>query len=148
MRTERQLLVGLLCLLGSIPPHFYLHHIHSVQLAALTLALIGGAYIGFAAADGRLSALLAEGESKFQVAVKGCSVPKLTGFGAQIFLLAAWAGLNGHLKALGLGVLGHAVWDLLHHGRSSFGANTPQWYVNVCIAVDIPLGLFFLWLFQ
>lgn len=52
--------VGVLFVLLTMPAHLFLDEKSSIALASITLALIGGAYIGFGAADGRARVFWAE----------------------------------------------------------------------------------------
>jgi len=105
-----------------IPVHLFVAQPLSIQISALLLAVIAGAYIGFAAVDGRASALLVE----------------LTG--AALFSLAALAGLNGYPLAIPIAFMAHAGWDWLHHGRAHFGAAVPGWYIPFCVVIDLLVG--------
>lgn len=110
---------GLTALL--VPVHLLVPEPVSVQIAALTLAVIGGAYIGFGAADGRFSILVTEFA------------------GAVIFALAALMGLLWTPLAIPLGIMSHALWDFLHH-NGMFGAKVPGWYIPLCVIVDLGVG--------
>ncbi|UXX85257.1 DUF6010 family protein [Roseovarius pelagicus] len=89
-----------------------------VTIAALTLALIGGAYIGFGASTRSMATFCLE-----------------LG-GAVFYAVVALAGLLWIPLALTLGLAAHAVWDLLHH-NSAFGAPVPDWYVPLCVSCDL-----------
>ncbi|MEM9301077.1 MAG: hypothetical protein AAGE01_03145 [Pseudomonadota bacterium] len=61
--------------------------------------------------------------------------------GAGLLLFAAIA-LLGWRVAYGfivVGLVGHGIWDLVHHGRTSF---VPDWYTLACGAVDFGLAAF------
>ena len=104
-----------------LPVHIVVPRDFSISLSAIILSGIAGAYIGFAARDGRPSAFLIEGA------------------GAAIFIAAAFAGLSGFALAIPLGLFAHAGWDLLHH-RGTFGAKVPSWYIPFCVAIDVAVG--------
>jgi hypothetical protein len=107
----------------SVPVHLLVSKDVSVALAAVTLAVIGGAYIGFGAraADARVFWI------ELTVAV--------------VFGLAALAGLIWHWLALPIGLALHAVWDIAHH-RHTFGAPVPAWYISFCVVVDLAFAAF------
>lgn len=112
----------------TIPIHLFAPERVSIALAAVTLALIGGAYFGFAALDGRPRVIATE----FPVAV--------------FFGLAALLGLTLTPFALPLGLALHAFWDLLHHdGR--IGARVPRWYIPFCVVFDLLYAVFLLIIF-
>ena len=90
----------------------------SISIAAITLALIGGAYIGFAVADGRPRVFWPE------LAV------------ATLFGAAAVLGILWHWAALPLGLTLHAGWDLMHHNSHRL-ARIPKWYVPFCVVYDL-----------
>ena len=100
----------------------------SLALAAVTLALIGGAYIGFGAADGRRSVFWSE------LAV------------ALVFGAAAVAGLLWHWAALPLGLALHALWDLAHHNAVRL-ARVPHWYIPFCVVFDLMAAAFLVLLY-
>jgi len=111
------ILVGIM-----LPVHFVVPMILSVQIAAVTLAIIGGAYIGFAAVDGSPRALTTEL------------------FGAGLFGTAAIIGLTIWPLAIPVGILLHAVWDCAHH-NGGFGAKVPSWYIPFCVWIDLVIGV-------
>ena len=88
----------------------------SVAVAAVTTALIGGAYVGFSAADGKPHAFWSE----LGVAI--------------LFATAAALEMLWHRLAPQLGLALHALWDVLHHkgtilrgspdGTSHFASST------------------------
>jgi hypothetical protein len=87
------------------------------------LAGIGFVYLGFAIADGRRSA----------IAVQIASV--------LVFLNVAYIGVQQESSLLlGLGFLGHAVWDAIHHeGHGPTEVRT--WYPPFCAVADLVIGL-------
>ncbi|QXT41004.1 DUF6010 family protein [Gymnodinialimonas ceratoperidinii] len=93
-----------------IPFHIVLPVDQSIILAGVTLALIGGAYIGFAARADSANVFWME------LAV------------AMLFGLTAVLGITVHWAFLPAGLAFHAVWDLLHHNRE-FGAAVPNWFL-------------------
>lgn len=95
----------------------------SIAIAAITLALIGGCYFGFAARASGFGMMLLE------LLVAVC-------FGA-----AALAGLLLHWSAIPLGQALHAIWDLVHH-RRLLGALVPGWYIPFCAVFDLFTALF------
>lgn len=102
----------------TVPIHRAVPETVSIAIASVTLALIGGAYIGFGALAGTWRDLGLE----FAVAV--------------LFGLAALAGLIWHWSAIPAALLIHALWDLAHH-RGRFGAPVPAWYIPFCVAFDL-----------
>jgi hypothetical protein len=95
------------------------------QWGALLLALIGGAYVGFAARDGRLSANLIELA------------------GAVAFAAVGLAGLQFNPLWIAAGYVAHGFWDLFHH-RHGPSAHTPHWYIPFCVVYDWIVGAFLL----
>ncbi|WP_299792653.1 DUF6010 family protein [uncultured Marivita sp.] len=120
--------IGAFLVLLSLPAHLFLDERTSVALASITLALIGGAYIGFGAADGNARVFWAE----FAVAL--------------LFALAAFLGLIWHWAFLPLGLALHALWDILHH-KSRRLASVPNWYIPFCVAFDLLAAAFFILLY-
>ena len=106
------------------PLHLFLELNASVAVAAVTLALIGGAYIGFGAADGRARVFWSE---------LGAAIL----FGTAAVLRLLW-----HWFALPLGLALHALWNLAHHNSRRL-ARIPGWYIPLCIVYDL-LAAFFL----
>lgn len=98
--------------------HLALPEAMDVQLAAVMLALIGGAYIGFAAR--------AHDPRSFWIEIST----------ACLFGVFALLGLTVHWSFIPLGLFLHALWDLLHHLRD-FGAPVPQRYIPFCAVFDI-----------
>ena len=90
------------------------------QLAALTLVLVYGIYVGLALARGNLAALAIE----VLFAVAGVSIAVLA--------------LQRSSTWLFLGFLMHGGWDLLHHStRHPVGTdNVPRWYIPACVLYD------------
>ena len=105
----------------TLPLHLFLPFEISVQVAALLLALIAGAYIGFGAADGRMSAFATEF------------------VGAGTFGFAAFMGLIWQPWVIAVGIFAHAFWDFLHH-NDLFGARIPKWYIPFCVWIDVAVG--------
>lgn len=120
--------IGAFLVLLSLPAHLFLDERTSVALASITLALIGGAYIGFGAADSNARVFWAE------LAV------------ALLFALAAFLGLIWHWAFLPLGLALHALWDILHH-KSRRLASVPNWYIPFCVAFDLLAAAFFILLY-
>ena len=117
--------------LASLPAHALLPHALSVDLAALVSTLIAGAYVGFAALDGRSGPVLIE-----------------TGV-ALGFVLLALVAVQGPVMLLPLGYALHGVWDLAHR-HPGIDTRMPRWYVPFCVAVDLVAGagLAALWLWR
>ncbi|MEO1538551.1 MAG: hypothetical protein AAFR73_12570 [Pseudomonadota bacterium] len=99
-----------------LPVHFFLSLEHSHQLAALTVVLISGVYIGYAFKDGRPRVIATE---------------LLAALG---FAGAAWLGLNGFPVLIIAALALHGIWDLLHHNLMK--ADLPRWYIPFCAAID------------
>ena len=100
----------------------------SISIAAITLALIGGAYIGFAVAAGRPRVFWPD------LAV------------ATLFGAAAVLGILWHWAALPLGLTLHAGWDLMHHNSHRL-ARIPKWYVPFCVVYDLLAAGFLIFLY-
>jgi hypothetical protein len=87
------------------------------------LAGIGFVYLGFAIADGRRSALVVQIAS------------------VVVFLNVAYIGVQQESSVLlGLGFLGHAAWDAIHHeGHGPTEVRT--WYPPFCAVADLVIGV-------
>lgn len=110
------------------PVHLWVPEQVSVAIAALTLAVIGGAYIGFGASSGLARQFWLE-------------------FGAAAFYaFVALVGLLWSPLALPLGLAAHAAWDLLHR-IGAFGAPVPKWYIPYCVVFDLLAAGFLLILY-
>ena len=116
---------GVLLAAASVPVFLVLSESLARQWAALLLAMIGGAYVGFAARDGRPSANIIELAGGLGFAGVG-----LAGLYMSPLLIAA-------------GYLAHGLWDLLHHRHGPY-ADTPQWYIPFCVVYDWLVGMFLL----
>ena len=99
-----------------LPLHFLLPLELSHQLAAITLVLIAGVYIGYAFKDGRVPSVVIE---------------LLTALG---FSAAAWLGINGYPSINIVALALHGCWDVLHH--SLIDTEIPRWYIPFCAVVD------------
>jgi hypothetical protein len=116
---------GLLLGVATIPVLLALPQPVAQRWAALLLAVIGSAYVGFAARDGRLSANLIELA------------------GAVAFAAIGLAGLQFNPLLIAGGYVGHGFWDLLHHRHGPY-AHTPDWYIPFCVLYDWMVGRFLL----
>ena len=114
---------GLAVALAISVPHLFLPLDWSVALAALTLAVIAGVYIGFAVLHGREHAFVAEA------------------IAAVTFAALALGGMMVSPWIIPVGLVGHAIWDMLHHRRTHFLTDVPGWYVPFCIVIDVILAL-------
>jgi hypothetical protein len=118
---------GTLLGLATIPVFMVLPHPRDEQWAAVLLAIIAGAYIGFAANDGRHSANIIE----FLVSI-GFGILAIVGLALSPLLIAG-------------GYVAHGIWDLLHHHHGPH-ADTPAWYIPFCVVYDVIVGAFlFVW---
>jgi hypothetical protein len=118
---------GALLGLASIPVFVMLPEDVSRQWGALLLAIIAGAYLGFASIDGRFSA----------------NVIEL--IGALGFGVVALAGLLFNPLLIAGGYVAHGFWDLFHHNHGPY-ADTPHWFIPYCVVYDWILGAFlFVW---
>ena len=96
------------------------------QIAALMLAMTGGAYIGFAAGH----------EARPGV---GADIALALGF----FLVAAWTLLRDPrqaLTALALAFAAHAVVDVAHRPDMLPDGIAPRWYSIGCAVFDLYIG--------
>jgi len=112
----------------SLPLHLVLPAPTSVLLAALTLALIAGVYLGFAFLDGRLSVMFTE--LLVALAFTGAAL-------AATMFRPVWIAV-----ALGM----HGLWDWAHH-RERVPTRMPRWYVPFCALYDwvYAAGLLGIW---
>ena len=116
---------GLLLGLATVPVFIVLSEPLAQQWGALLLAMIGGAYVGFAARDGRPSA----------------NVIEL--IGGLAFAVVGLAGLQFNALLIAGGYVAHGFWDLIHHRHGPY-ADTPHWYIPFCVVYDWILGAFLL----
>lgn len=126
---RRPYLAGSVLFLATVPVHLLVSEAVSIAFAAVTLAVIAGAYLGFGSADGRRHVFFLE----FAVAVA--------------FALAAFAGLIWSPLAIPAALALHAIWDVLHHD-GIFGARVPSWYVPLCVVFDLAAALFLFLLYS
>ena len=110
------------------PAHLFLDFQTSIAVAAVLLALIGGTYIGFGAADGRRNVFWSE------LGVAG------------LFGVTAVMGLLWHWFALPVGLALHALWDLVHHNSRAL-AWVPGWYIPLCVVYDLLAAAFLILLY-
>jgi hypothetical protein len=110
-----------------LPVHFLLPLELSHQLAAITLVIIAGVYLGYAFKDGRARIILTE-------------LLGVLGFAA-----GAWFGINGYPLVILLALTLHGCWDFLHN--SVINTDMPRWYIPFCAVFDwIMAGsLFVVW---
>lgn len=104
-----------------IPVHFLVDKATSVAIASVLLAVIAGAYFGFAVADGRLRMILVETLS------------------CLFFGLAALAGLLWSPLAIPIAIICHGLWDIAHV-LPWFRAEVPDGYPLFCFVVDFVIG--------
>ena len=124
--NNRPMQGGILVGLAISVPHLFLPLDLSVAVASLTLVFIAGIYVGFAIVNGRDHAFMTEAS----VAIT-FSALALGGM-----FLSAWI--------IPAGLIGHAVWDFLHHRKSHMLADIPKWYIPFCIVVDLCLAIILL----
>lgn len=116
---------GLVLGVATIPVFLALPEALAQQWGALLLAMIGGAYVGFAARDGR----------------PGANLIELAG--GLAFAGVGLAGLQFNPLLIAAGYVGHGFWDLFHHRHGPY-AVTPHWYIPFCVVYDWILGIFLL----
>lgn len=109
----------------TIPVFLVLPEPLAQQWAALLLAMIGGAYVGFAARDGR------PGATHIELA------------GGLLFAGIGLAGLHFNPLLIAAGYVAHGFWDLVHHRHGPY-AITPRWYIPFCVVYDWIIGAFLL----
>jgi hypothetical protein len=99
----------------------------SHQLAAMTLALIAGIYVGFAVQDGRTHVLATEAVV------------------AAAFAVSAFVGLTVTVWAIPIAFALHGLWDLAHHRHITTAM--PAWYIPFCAIYDwgFAIGLLAVW---
>ena len=112
----------------SLPLHLVLPAETSVLLAALTLALIAGVYLGFAFLDGRLSVMMTE------------LLVALAFTGAALAAAVSWPAW------VAVGFAAHGLWDWAHH-QQRVPTRMPRWYVPFCAVYDwvYAAGLLGIW---
>jgi hypothetical protein len=118
---------GLILGILPLPLHIFIPVQLSYELAAITLVLIAGVYVGYAFQDGRSKTILVELS------------------GAAAFAGAAWLGLNGYPMVIVVALAAHGFWDLLH--RNLITTDVPRWYIPFCAMFDwvMAAGLFLIW---
>lgn len=107
----------------------FLNREQTTEFFAIILAVIGGAYIGFASLDGRPRQVIVE------VA------------GVVTFTLCSVIGLWFLPILIPIGYIAHGFWDMAHH---SHGIKTKitDWYIPFCLAYDWMVGAYILfWLY-
>jgi len=118
--TRQPLVTGVV--LGTMlgVPHLVLGPALSTQVAALTLAMVAGVYIGFAIVEQRATAIVAE-----SVTAVGFACAALGGL-----ILSPWFVVAAFVA--------HGVWDWVHHHHAEGDgiAHPPRWYPPFCLAVD------------
>lgn len=112
--------------IATIPIHLLLPQQASKYLAAGTLALIGGVYVGFAVVDGQISRIILE---------------------VVIAVLFAMMALVFKPTWLVAGDIAHGLWDAAHHAPL-IDTRSPRWYIPACAVYDIVTGLalFVIWI--
>jgi hypothetical protein len=116
------ILVGLALGLVGVVEAAVLSREDAFVFLGVLLAGIGAVYLGFAIADGRTSAIAVQIASAF------------------VFLNIALVGVTQESAVLlGLGYLGHAAWDAIHHeGHGPTRVRT--WYPPFCVVADVTIG--------
>ena len=128
VHIDRPIVIGGSLFIIFAPVHIFLSEEESIVLAAVTLSLIGGAYIGFGAQLNNLKTMLTEL------------------FVACLFGVAAFAGVFLRRSIIPLALTLHAGWDMLHHNQK-LGARVPNWYIPFCVVFDLAAALFLLVLY-
>ena len=129
-RVRRAVASGGVLGVASLPGHLFLDHTTSVLIAALTLVLIAGVYLGYAFSDGRVKIIAMEGTV------------------AALFTGAAFYAVTTQPWAVPVAYVAHGAWDVLHHRH--VGTTMPRWYVPFCAIYDwvTAAGLTAIWLTQ
>ena len=95
----------------------------STIFAGVALAAVGGVYLGFAVADGRISA----------IAIQAVSFAG--------FVIVAYIGIEEGSKAvIGAGWIAHGLWDALHHEHHG-PTEVKTWYPPFCATADLVVGI-------
>jgi hypothetical protein len=89
---------------------------------ATVLIVVGSYYVLFAAMGASSRTLLAE------IVVAG------------IFLLLAVLGFKGSLWVLAAGLIGHGIFDFVHHFLID-NPGVPRWWPGFCMAFDVAFGV-------
>jgi hypothetical protein len=89
---------------------------------ATVLIVVGSYYVLFAAMGGSSRTLLAETVA------------------AGIFLLFAVLGFRGNLWVLAVGLIGHGIFDFVHHFLID-NPGVPRWWPGFCMAFDVAFGV-------
>jgi hypothetical protein len=89
---------------------------------ATVLIVVGSYYVLFAAMGGSSRTLLAETVA------------------AGIFLLFAVLGFKGNLWVLAVGLIGHGIFDFVHHFLID-NPGVPRWWPGFCMAFDVAFGV-------
>jgi len=59
---------------------------------------------------------------------------------AGIFLLFAVLGFKGNLWVLAVGLIGHGIFDFVHHFLID-NPGVPRWWPGFCMAFDVAFGV-------
>lgn len=125
-------LAGFLFSAATLPVHFFIDHGPSVELAAVTVAVVGAIYVGFAVQAGTVRQIVVET------------------LVATLFMAAGLASLWVSPWFAPAAFAAHGFWDWLHHGRAhSADLIAPAaWYPPMCAAYDwvFAAGLAAIWL--
>ena len=62
-------------------------------------------------------------------------------WGLLLYGNIAILGYGTSLVVLAAGMIGHAVWDILHH-TGDIATVVPRWYIFICIGYDLAMGTY------
>ena len=99
-------------------------------IGATTLCAIAFIYVGFSLQNNTI-----------QSAVLEISI-------ALGFFALGVIGYMKHHWLIGLGILLHGVWDILHHNEVMIETTIPSYYPVFCLIVDLISGVYFVLIFR
>ena len=67
---------------------------------------------------------------------------------AILFSLLAMIGYSGKSSLLGLGIILHGLWDILHHRGWFVNTHVPGYWPLFCLTTDIIYGAYLLYIFK
>ncbi|HMF70356.1 MAG TPA: DUF6010 family protein [Flavitalea sp.] len=98
--------------------------------AAAILVAIAFIYVGFSLKDNPISLIVLE------IAV------------ASVFFFTALIGYKSNPALIAYGIIGHGVWDFLHHRLAVIPTAIPTYWPVFCAVVDLITGIYFLMIFR
>jgi hypothetical protein len=104
----------------------------AVVLIVITLILVAIAfiYVGFALKDNTVPYIILE----IVVAI--------------LFYFIALIGYLRNSSLVAFGIIGHGVWDILHHNAWVVNTAIPTYWPSFCLTIDLLYGIYLLYIFK